>query len=375
MNQNYDNFEKITCTTKIKDAQNGYYAFDDTVFYGEKGGQLADQGTINGLPVTDLKWDGDTLYHQVAGELRDPIKMEVDWPTRLINTTVQSVFHLLDGYYAKTDTKITEVNANPDNQWYEVDSKDVTEEGLHDVEKWMNQVIQADVETSFTYVPGKEYPDPAYQKYEQVRLVHLGDINVQPCGTLHVNHTAQIQSLVILGTEKVAKGTKIYIATSLVTNQRLHTDETTLNEVAQKLSVKRENVVTKLSETLVKSKQLKKQLKKVKKELMQFKAQQLLAQDEDVTEITIDDASDLSVLAPLMMRQVKSAKLLLANYEKKTFLAIISPDNQARELLQKLQKQFTINGGGSSKIVTGNTTVSVEQVKQVYLKSRNVNLN
>ena len=62
--KNYDDFEKLTCTTKIKDVKDGYYAFDDTVFYGEKGGQLADHGTINGQAVIDLKWDGDTLYHQ-----------------------------------------------------------------------------------------------------------------------------------------------------------------------------------------------------------------------------------------------------------------------------------------------------------------------
>lgn len=73
MTKTYDDFEKLTCTMKIKEVRDGYYAFDQTVFYSEKGGQLVDRGTINGLPVVDLKWDGETLYHKVDGELHNPI--------------------------------------------------------------------------------------------------------------------------------------------------------------------------------------------------------------------------------------------------------------------------------------------------------------
>ena len=63
MNNYYDDYEVCTCTTKIKEEKDGYYAFEDTIFYGEKGGMLADQATINQLPVIDLKWEGEELYH------------------------------------------------------------------------------------------------------------------------------------------------------------------------------------------------------------------------------------------------------------------------------------------------------------------------
>lgn len=370
MNKNYDNFEKTTCTTKIKDIKDGYYSFDETVFYGEKGGQLADQGTINGLPVTDLKYDGGTLYHQVAGKLHNPIKMVVDPQTRLINTTVQSVFHLLDGYYEGTGIKVTEVNANPENQWYEIDSKKVTTEDLQKVEDWMNQVIQQNVQTTFTYVNGKDYPDPNYRKYPQVRLVHLGKINVQPCGTLHVNHTSQIQSFVILGTEKVAGGTKIYITTNLVTNRRLHQDEEILNNAAKQLSVRPEAIGKKLQETLTKEKQVKKQLKAVQQELMTLKAQQIVEQNGPIAKIKISSASDLSLLAPAVLKITKRPQLLVAPFANKTFLAIISPTGQAREELAEMKNQLSINGGGSPKMVTGNTLSSVDEVIQSYSQSK-----
>lgn len=40
MNLFYDNFEKLNCITQIKDIRENYYSFEQTVFYGEKGGQL-----------------------------------------------------------------------------------------------------------------------------------------------------------------------------------------------------------------------------------------------------------------------------------------------------------------------------------------------
>ena len=34
MNRNYDDFLKLTLDTRIKTVRDGWYAFEDTVFYG-----------------------------------------------------------------------------------------------------------------------------------------------------------------------------------------------------------------------------------------------------------------------------------------------------------------------------------------------------
>ncbi|MGM9907362.1 hypothetical protein [Limosilactobacillus sp.] len=357
--KNYDDFEKLTCTTKIKDVRDGYYTFDDTVFYGEKGGQLADRGTINGQPVTDLKWDGDTLYHQVKGELHDPITMKVDARTRWINTTVQSAFHLLDGYYAGTATRIVEVNADPENEWYIVDSKQVDAAQLRAVEDWMNDVIHQDIPTRFTYVKGDAYPDPAYRKYPLVRLVHFGDINTQPCGTCHVNHTGQLQSFAILGTEKVSAGTKIYITVNLATNDRLKKDEASLKQAATVLSTTADQVVSQATALVAKNKTLKQQFKALKKEVLGMKAKGILAADQVVNRVQLDAPGDMSQLAPQLLRQVDHDKLLVAQVAGRTSFAVVSPSGQARAVLARFQKLGTVNGGGSPQIVTGNTDLAI----------------
>lgn len=132
--------------------------------------------------------------------------MQVDADTRWVNTAVQTVFHLLDSYFERQGIAMTEDHADPANQWFILGTKQVSPAQLEEAERWVNEIIHQDLSVTFSYVKGSDYPDPDYQKFDQVRLVHIGDVSVIPCGTCHVNHTAQLQSFAILGTEKAAGG-------------------------------------------------------------------------------------------------------------------------------------------------------------------------
>ena len=359
MNLFYDNFEKLNCITQIKDIRENYYSFEQTVFYGEKGGQLDDKGTINDLPVTDLKWVGPTLYHQVKGKLTNPIIMKVDPITRYINTTVQSVFHLLDGYYAHQNCRIIEVNADPNNEWYEINKDSITAEQLDDVETWMNDIIKQDINTKFTYVPSKDYPDPFYRKYDQVRLVSFDNINTQPCGTLHVNHTSQIQSFVILGSKSKAHKTKIFFATNLVVNKCLKHDHKIIKDVSHVLNTNENDLVNKSQNIIAKNKELKKQTKLWKEKYMQYRAYEISLSKNVLVSIKIDSPTEISQVAPYILKYIKYSKIIVANLKMKTYFAVISKSEQAQDILNYLKTKIKINGGGSAKIVTGDTSISM----------------
>lgn len=359
MNLFYDNFEKLNCITQIKDIRENYYSFEQTVFYGEKGGQLDDKGTINDLPVTDLKWVGPTLYHQVKGKLTDPIIMKVDPITRYINTTVQSVFHLLDEYYAHQNCRIIEVNADPNNEWYEINKDSITAEQLDDVETWMNDIIKQDINTKFTYVPSKDYPDPFYRKYDQVRLVSFDNINTQPCGTLHVNHTSQIQSFVILGSKSKAHKTKIFFATNLEVNKCLKHDHKIIKDVSHVLNTNKNDLVNKSQNIIAKNKELKKQTKLWKEKYMQYRAYEISLSKNVLVSIKIDSPTEISQVAPYILKYIKYSKIIVANLKMKTYFAVISKSEQAQDILNYLKTKIKINGGGSAKIVTGDTSISM----------------
>lgn len=368
MNKIYDNFLNLELTTTIKEEKDGYYAFENTIFYGEKGGALGDIGTINDLAIVDLKWEDDTLYHKVDGILSDPIKLKVDADTRYINTAVQTALHIMDGYYAKLGLKIVAIGVHQNNQWYEVDSKNLPDNHLDEVQKFMNQVIRDNIATEIEYVSGKDYPNPDYQKFDEVRIIKFKDLDKQPCGTLHLHNTSQIQSFVVLDSEKTSRGTRIFITCNLVTDYRLKEYYETIKTVSKQLSVGKHEIIDALDNVISLNKTLKKELDNIKKELLQYKVADILKTEDKIINFDTNDSNELRSISQALLNSLKETKALISVIDNETYMAIISPAEKARELLESIKQDINVIGGGSTKIVSGKVNISKEELVSVLDK-------
>lgn len=363
MSSRYDDFLNLSCDTKIRSEQDGYYVFENTVFYGEKGGQLSDQGTINGLNVLDLKWEGDTLLHKVDGVLQDPIHMEVDFKTRVINTTVQSAYHILDGYYAKKGLYILSIGVNEGNHWYEVNSKDITEEDLEEVQEFMNRVVMQDIQTEFTYMKGSDYENPKYHKYDELRIVRIGDLDIQPCGTPHVKHTYEIGNFIILGSEKTARGTKVFTTCSLDANQRMKRSYEMLGDLKRVMSASEEELIPSVTAMIANNKALKKELNTLRNEFAQIKAQELLQKEDKMIVCEGMKADLLRQVSQILLKHAKHDMFLVVEEGEVLEFTFISLDNQARNVLEKIKENYSVQGGGSLQMISAKVTANMSSFK------------
>lgn len=159
-------------------------------------------------------------------------------------------------------------------------------------------------------------------------------------------------------------GTKVLIATGLAATARLKAAHQQLKEVATALSTTPEEAVAAASDLLAKNKALKKQLKAATKALMAQQAAQVLASGQQVNEVHIESAGDISVLAPLVLKGASEETLLWAKLNGRLYFALISPAGQACDCLARLQALGEVQGGGSPKVVTGNTTLPLERVAE-----------
>ena len=224
--------------------------------------------------------------------------MKVDGYTRKVNTAVQSALHLLDGYYNKIGYYLPSVGVEEDDEWYEVNNKNIDDNHLIDVEKYMQEAIEKDIklkrdirkecrvlnfqirelETKISIIKDEfKY----FYQYDEVRIVSFGDLDRQPCGTLHVNSTKDIENFVILSREKTSRGTKVHFACGKTLSTRLRKEDKILKEACKTMGVKTEYLNNKLNEVLESSKGLKKEIELLKEENIKLKLKILNKEEKD----------------------------------------------------------------------------------------------
>ncbi len=361
MTRVYDDFLNLHCDTTIKTAQDGWYSFEDTVFYGEKGGILPDEGTINGQKVLELKWEGDVLYHRVEGELQNPIHMEVDRMTRWCNASVQSAFHMLDGYYGRMGLHIVAIGVHPDNQWYELDTKDLPAGHLDEVQAFMDEQILNNLKTEISYIKGCDYPDPKYQQFEEVRMVKFGDVDTQPCGTPHVNETKDILGFTILGSARSGRGTKVFVACGPMVNVRLQEYNALLRRMATAATAGFDELPQKLESLLSANKQLTKEVDELRRALYEYKAAELLATEDPVLICPESDPKALRALSQAVAARTTRNVIVAAECGGQTQFTILSPDGKAREIFVQIKTALNATGGGPLNMVSGKAPVSLDE--------------
>jgi Ser-tRNA(Ala) deacylase AlaX len=87
-------------TATVVDRRDSAVALDRSAFYPTGGGQPHDTGTLGGLPVTDVRKEGDTVWHALEGEapaVAATVDGEIDWARRHALMRTHTALHVLCG--------------------------------------------------------------------------------------------------------------------------------------------------------------------------------------------------------------------------------------------------------------------------------------
>ncbi|MDD7305352.1 MAG: hypothetical protein PUG67_02045 [Peptoniphilaceae bacterium] len=354
MNRNYDHLTKYECQTEIENYEDGFYTFKDTVFYGKKGGQPDDVGTINGLDVIELKWDGDKLLHKVNGELSNPIHMKLDEETRFLAGSIQTAYHIMDGYFHKKGLYVTEVSSDPENLWFEVNQKNISKEELDKAEDFANKVIREDIKLKFTYINGKDYPDDFYKQFDELRIVTIEGVDEQPCGTCHVESTGQIGSFVFLNTENTKRGTKVHVGIGQNASKLLKKANNDLIELGKILSTSSDQVVERANELVLMHKNDQKKIKDLEESLLKYRVKDIDNLEGRLAYLENEPSANIRNLGQELLNSKSNKRAIYTIENNQVFFALISDEDKTRDYLNKLKdKSIIVKGGGSNKLVSG----------------------
>ncbi|HEL0606481.1 alanine--tRNA ligase [Streptococcus equi subsp. zooepidemicus] len=353
--------------------------FDQTPFYAEMGGQVADHGVIkndkgdlvarvidvqkapNGQPLHTVEVLAslalDTVYTLAIDHKRRYAVEKNHTATHLLHAALHKVI----GEHA---TQAGSLNEEAFLRFDFTHFEAVTAQELRRIEEEVNEQIwkalaitttETDIETAKAMgamaLFGEKYG-------KTVRVVQIGDYSVELCGGTHLSNSSEIGLFKIIKEEGIGSGTRRIIA---VTGQQafesFRKQEDTLKEIAHTLKVPQ---IDQLPSKVV---SLSEQLRDLQKEIAELKEKAAAAQAGDVfkkvqeandlryiaSEVSVSDAGALRTFADnWKQRDYSDVLVLAASIGEKVNVLVASKDKRAHagNLIKALAPIVSGRGGG-----------------------------
>jgi len=208
----YENAYDATCTAKVAAVEGNAIILDQTIFYGESGGQPGDTGTLGGVKVIGTKMRGDgEILHLVEDASKfaagADVSCSIDWERRLKIMRIHTSLHLV-AQVAETVAGKCQCTGSgmKDTGEGHVDlmaaEKRIAGELVPLLEAKCNEVIRKGTEV-------KAFFDEQRKDY---RLIQIDSLPPLPCGGTHVRNVSEIGAIK-LKRENVGKGKDRIIVT------------------------------------------------------------------------------------------------------------------------------------------------------------------
>lgn len=208
------------------DGEGRRVALDRTAFYATGGGQPHDTGTLAGLPVTDVRKEGNDVWHTLGGDEGAPLPQpgdtvhgEIDWERRHQLMRTHTALHVLCGViWNEWGTAVTGGNMEPLSARMDFEFDPLPEGFGATVEKLVNEELAADRPIEVTFLPRSEAVlDDALirtkislvpESVEEIRVVDIAGLDKQADGGTHVRSTGEVGRIRVTKTESKGKGNK-----------------------------------------------------------------------------------------------------------------------------------------------------------------------
>ena len=345
---------------RIEAGSDGIVVLDQSPFYAEMGGQVADHGVITAKGMTFIVTDvqknkgGKFMHygHLAEGELAvgDSVEASIDCQRRKAVCRAHTTTHLLDAALKKVlGDHVHQAGSlvEPDRLRFDFTHFEaITPEQLSQVEWMVNDAILEGYPVVTEVLPIEEAKKKGAvamfgEKYgETVRVVEMGDFSMEFCGGTHLDNTAKAGPFRIKSESSVASGVRRMEATcgrlSLESMEKSHS---VLSKAAQFLKTAPAGLLERMEQQAGEMKQLRQAVDKFKAEASLGEAKQFLAAAKTVKGLHVLtatreglDANALRKMGDFLRDKDPAVVGVLASIsgEKITFLAVCGKEAVAK---------------------------------------------
>ncbi|MBC8252280.1 MAG: alanine--tRNA ligase, partial [Candidatus Nitrosopelagicus sp.] len=206
---------------KVLKSFDSFVVLDRTAFYARGGGQEPDHGKIGSCDITDITKHGNIVVHEIKGEIPkegDTVSCTVDakrrdgitknhTSTHIINTSARSV---LGSWVWQHSAFKEEDHARLDITHHSA----LTDDEVVKIEQAANSIIEKSIPVKIENfdrgTAEQKYGFRIYQggvvPVKSVRIVSIGDLDIEACGGTHVANTSDVKEIKITKTKRIQDG-------------------------------------------------------------------------------------------------------------------------------------------------------------------------
>ena len=344
---------------------------DQTPFYAEMGGQVADQGRLTDSDSIEnpdeqcallfrvdnvQKNKGGKFMHYgklVKGSLKvgDTVAASIDTVRRAAIRRAHSATHLLDAALVKVlGDHVHQAGSlvEPDRLRFDFTHfEGITPQQLNEVEDLVNSAILDGLSVTTEELPLDEAKARGAvatfgEKYgATVRVVSMGDFSMELCGGTHLNNTAKAGLFRIKSESSVASGVRrIEATTGRVSIDEARHGRNTLLKAAQFFKTAPGSILERMEQQANEMKELRHMLEKFKAEASLGEARQIMASAKTVNGLHIitgtrqnADVNTLRTIGDFLRDKDPTVVAVLASItgaDKVSFLAVCGKEAVAR---------------------------------------------
>jgi misacylated tRNA(Ala) deacylase len=206
----------------IVDRRDEAIALDRTAFYPTGGGQPHDTGSLGGLTVTDVRKEGELVWHTVEGDpppAGSAVSGIVDWDRRHALMRTHTALHVLCGViWNEWRVPVTGGNMEPLSARMDFEFDPLPAGFGVRVEELVNAELAADRAIEIEFLPrGVALEDEDLirtkvslipESVSEIRVVDIVGLDKQADGGTHVRSTGEVGRVRVTKTESKGKGNK-----------------------------------------------------------------------------------------------------------------------------------------------------------------------
>jgi len=210
-------------TARVVDVRDEAVALDRTAFYPTGGGQPHDTGVLAGLSVTDVRKEGDLVWHTVAAGpmpiFGDDVVGVVDWDRRHRLMRTHTALHVLCGViWNEWRVPVTGGNMEPLSARMDFEFDPLPDGFGQRIEQLVNAELAADRPIEVTFLPRDTAVQDADlirtkvnmipESVREIRVVDIVGLDKQADGGTHVRTTNEVGRIRVTKLENKGKGNK-----------------------------------------------------------------------------------------------------------------------------------------------------------------------